>query len=58
MRELAAIEALKSEKSEKEVSDGECGLVVDVDILACALARASTTDGHVWRFWTSKASCL
>ena len=35
MREMAAIEALKSEKSEKEVSHGESGLVMDVDGLAC-----------------------
>lgn len=34
MREMAAIEALKSEKAEKEVSHGEPGLVVEADVLA------------------------
>lgn len=36
MREMQAIEALKSEKGEKEVSDDVCGLVVEADVLAGA----------------------
>jgi len=59
MREMAAIEALKSEKGEKEVSDDTTGLVVvEVDVLAGTLARAPTTDGHVWSVWASKAAGL
>lgn len=33
MRELAAIEALKSEKGEKEVRDDESGLAADANVL-------------------------
>lgn len=55
MREMAAIEALKSEKAEKEVSDEEeSGMNAD----AVGVARTSTIDGHVWGIWTSKASCV
>lgn len=55
MREMAAIEALKSEKGEKEVRADESELDVDTDGL---LARASATDGHVRCLWASKASCV
>lgn len=58
MREMAAIEALKSEKGEKEVSDDETGHVADADVLAGTLARAPAADGHVWGVWASKASSV
>lgn len=62
MREMAAIEALKSEKTEKEVSHHESGLDVcvdvDGDVFGVCVARASATDRHVRRFRASKAACV
>ena len=60
LREMAAIEALKSEKADKEVcGDPAFGLVCRVLTWLCAiLARAATADRHVRSFRAPKASCL
>lgn len=52
MREMAAIEALKSEKGEKEVSCSECCVCVAIDVLGCGqrelqqLTDTSGASGH------------
>ena len=56
MREMAAIEALKSEKADKEVSIS----LRNVDFVPhlSILARAPATYGHIWRVRTPKTPCL
>ena len=56
MREMAAIEALKSEKADKEVhtfysANMSCLLTISV-------ARTPAIDGHVGRFGSPEATCL
>jgi hypothetical protein len=55
MREMMAIEALKSEKSDKEVS---VTLSLTLAFSDPTLARAATIDRHLWRFWTPKAPSM
>lgn len=47
MREMAAIEALKAEKSEKEVCALSCQRVITND----STARTATTHGYLRSFW-------
>ncbi len=56
MREMAAIEALKSEKAEKEVLP--CPIHDIVHSNGLVIARTATIDRHFWCFWPPKASCL
>jgi len=58
MREMAAIEALKSEKSEKEVRKNfHFHSVFDTQPLTLP-ARTSTTDGHLRSVRSPKITCL
>lgn len=59
MREMAAIEALKSEKSDKEVRRLHFRLFSDVDInISINTARTPTTDRYVWSIRTSEVACV
>ena len=56
MREMAAIEALKTEKADKEVRT-----FFDVnmkDLLIISVARTPAIDGHVGRFGSPEATCV
>ena len=56
MREMAAIEALKTEKADKEV---RAFFSVDMsDRLTVFVARTPATDGHIGRFGSPEASCV
>ena len=56
MREMAAIEALKTEKADKEV---HAFFSANMKVFSStSLARTPAIDGHVGRFWSPEATCV
>ena len=56
MREMAAIEALKTEKADKEV---RAFLSANMrNLLTISVARTPAIDGHVRRFGSPEATCV
>ena len=55
MREMAAIEALKTEKADKEV---HAFFIANESSLTISVARTPAIDGHVRRFRSPEATCV